>query len=60
MHGFEHGLKRFMVFVVLFCFTTANAGVKINEAPGPLAFTIWLSLFLGKFGGIVLMAVSSS
>jgi hypothetical protein len=33
----------------------ANAGVKIEGAPGALAFKILLSLFLGKFLGIVAM-----
>jgi hypothetical protein len=55
LHGVEHGLKRFMVFVVLFLFTWANAGVKIEDAPGALAFKILISLFLGKFIGIVAM-----
>ena len=57
MHTFEHGLKRFMVFVVLFLFTCANAGVKIETTPGPLALTIWMSLLFGKWLGIVFMAL---
>ena len=56
MHGFEHGLKRFMVFVVLFLFACANAGVTIKTSPGPLALTISASLLFGKFFGILFMA----
>lgn len=56
MHGFEHGLKRFMVFVVLFLFACANAGVTIKTTPGPLALTISASLLFGKFIGILFMA----
>jgi hypothetical protein len=56
MHGFEHGLKKFMVFVVLFLFACANAGVTIKTTPGPLALTISASLLIGKFFGIVFMA----
>jgi hypothetical protein len=57
MHGFEHGLKKFMVFVVLFLFACANAGVTIKTSPGPLALTISASLLVGKFFGIVFMAM---
>lgn len=60
MHGFEHGLKKFMVFVVLFLFACANAGVTIKTTPGPLALTIAASLLLGKFFGIVFMALMAN
>ena len=60
MHGFEHGLKKFMVFVVLFLFACANAGVTIKTTPGPLALTISASLLFGKFFGIVFMALMAN
>lgn len=52
LHDFEHDVKGFVDFVVLFLFGLCNAGVNLNGVGG-YSLVIFLSLLLGKTAGLV-------
>eukprot|EP00943_MAST-04B_sp_MAST-4B-sp1_P003743 g3743.t1 len=55
LHAFEHDLKPFVDIGVMFTFGLVNGGVQMKYV-GPLSFTIFLSLVIGKTLGIGLMS----
>ena len=58
LHDFEHDLKNFVDFVVLFAFGAVNAGISLNGAGG-LTGVVLLALVLGKTLGVVAFATAA-